>query len=291
MLATEPTAAGHFPPGHSGNPAGRPPGARNRNTLALEDALVARADALAEALVRAAGEGKRAALRICFDRLAPARNGRPVPFALPPLSGRGDVVAAATGIMAAMAGGDLTPPEARDILGVLETFATLAASQSLPGRAPSADARSRRAPADSYYSQGFAATAGAEASAGRATSAATPDPAPPAEAGARAPAETCKPSGAAAAADAGIAASDRAPVPPAAPAPAPPTVAARREPQVPADSCRSPRSASEAGAAASTAPPHRPMPAPMPLTPSSGDPIADQRYLRAHDHAKAGDLT
>jgi len=33
------------------------------------------------------------------------------------------------------------------------------------------------------------------------------------------------------------------------------------------------------------------MPAPTRLTPSSGDPIADQRYLRARDHAEAGDLT
>ena len=67
MLETERSATGRFPPGHSGNPAGRPPGARNKGTLALEDALAARSDQLVDALVRSAHEGKGAALRICFQ--------------------------------------------------------------------------------------------------------------------------------------------------------------------------------------------------------------------------------
>ena len=122
MLAAERTATGRFAPGRSGNPAGRPPGSRNRSTLALEDALAAHTEELVDLLLRSAADGKGAALRICFDRIAPLRKGRPVPFELPTLACHADVVAAASAIVVGMADGELTAAEAQDMFKVLEAF-------------------------------------------------------------------------------------------------------------------------------------------------------------------------
>jgi len=165
MLETERTATGRYPPGRSGNPGGRPPESRNRSPLALEDALAARAEELVAALVRSASAGKGAALRICFDRLAPLAKGRPVPFALPPLACHDDVVAAAAAVVMAMADGDLTPSEAQDIFKVLKAFARVLTPPAAPGQGPPADAaasRPPRAPAETSKSPGSAAGAGDE---------------------------------------------------------------------------------------------------------------------------------
>jgi predicted TPR repeat methyltransferase len=258
MLATERTAAGRFPPGHSGNPAGRPPGSRNKSTLAVEDALAARAEELVKLLLRSAWEGKGTALRICFDRIAPLRKGRPVPFELPPLACQDDVVAAASAIVMGMADGELTPQEAQDIFKVVEAFQKVLTSPARRERAPSVAAeasRQPRGPAETCKSPGFAAAAAeenAEALDPAPTSPVTPDPPPPAaaEVGSQppAPSEACKSS------DSDTSAGEEdaetlgsVPTSPATPDPAPP-VAAEASPPPPAraETCKSPES--EAGA-------------------------------------------
>jgi len=61
-----------FKPGESGNPAGKPRGARHKTTLACDLLLEGEAKS---------GDGP--ALRLCMERIAPARKDRPVNFALP----------------------------------------------------------------------------------------------------------------------------------------------------------------------------------------------------------------
>ena len=181
MLATERTATGRFAPGRSGNPAGRPPGSRNKSTLALEDALATHTEELVDLLLRSASEGKGAALRICFDRIAPRRKGRPVPFELPPLTCPDDVIAAASAIVAGMADGELTPQEARDMFKVLEAFQKVLTSPARRGQAADALARGEpREPAETCKSPGCAAVVedatNAEAPEPAETSPLTPDP-------------------------------------------------------------------------------------------------------------------
>src|SRR5712672_897935 len=101
-----------FQPGQSGNPDGRPRGARNRRTIALENLMEGEADAIARKAIEMAKEGHMAAIRLIIDRLAPACKDRPVAFELPPLTKPADAVAAAAQIAAAVAAGDLTPSEA-----------------------------------------------------------------------------------------------------------------------------------------------------------------------------------
>src|SRR4051812_427047 len=64
-----------FQPGRSGNPAGRPPGARNKATLAREAALRDRAVGLLDGLMERAEAGDMAATRLVLARLLPAGLG------------------------------------------------------------------------------------------------------------------------------------------------------------------------------------------------------------------------
>jgi len=55
----------------SPNPNGRPPGARNRTTLAAEALLDGEAEALTRKAIERALDGDPTALRICIDRILP----------------------------------------------------------------------------------------------------------------------------------------------------------------------------------------------------------------------------
>ena len=66
--------------------------------------------------------GDTVALRLCLDRIAPARRDRPVAFALPKLEGAADVVAANAALVEAVALGDLTPGEAAELSKVLDGY-------------------------------------------------------------------------------------------------------------------------------------------------------------------------
>ena len=98
--------AGRFKPGESGNPAGRPPGSRNKTTLAVEALLDGEAEELTRKAIELAKEGDLTALRLCLERIVPARKDRPVVFALPDLETAGDAVKAWAAIMEAVASGE-----------------------------------------------------------------------------------------------------------------------------------------------------------------------------------------
>ncbi|HYY38258.1 MAG TPA: DUF5681 domain-containing protein, partial [Xanthobacteraceae bacterium] len=84
-----------FQKGQSGNPAGRPRGARNRTTILMQNLLAGRAEAIGQKLIELAENGDIAAIRICMDRLAPTRRDGPVEVELPPIETPADSVAAA----------------------------------------------------------------------------------------------------------------------------------------------------------------------------------------------------
>jgi hypothetical protein len=111
-----------FQPGQSGNPAGRPPGARHKVTLAIEALLDGEAEALTRKAIDLALAGDMTALRLCMDRIVPARKDRPVAFALPALAQAADAAKASAAIVEAVAIGELTPSEAGDLSRVIEGF-------------------------------------------------------------------------------------------------------------------------------------------------------------------------
>lgn len=109
-----------FAPGQSGNPSGREAGARNRATVAIDELLEGEAQALGRKAIDMALSGDGLALKLCLERVAPVRRGRPVRFTLPPITTAADVVAALGAVLLATAAGDLTPDEASTVAGVME---------------------------------------------------------------------------------------------------------------------------------------------------------------------------
>jgi Family of unknown function (DUF5681) len=107
-----------FEKGHSGNPAGRPPGRRNDATLAAESLLEGEAEALTRMAIERAQQGDPIALKLCLERILPRRRERPITVDLPPVNSAADLAPAATAILRAIAAGNLTPCEAQAVLAV-----------------------------------------------------------------------------------------------------------------------------------------------------------------------------
>jgi hypothetical protein len=114
--------AKRFQPGQSGNPAGKPKGARNKTTLAAEALLDGDAETITQKAIELAKAGDMAAIRLCMDRVVPPRRDRHVSFALPKMEKASDAVTASASIVAAVSIGDLTPSEASELIRVVESY-------------------------------------------------------------------------------------------------------------------------------------------------------------------------
>jgi uncharacterized protein DUF5681 len=108
--------------GQSGNPAGRPRGSRNKTTILMQNLLEDEAEAIARKAIEMAKAGDMAAIRVCMDRLAPARRGAAISCELPPVETGGGAVAAMAAIIAAVAAGDVTPAEAASLARVIDRY-------------------------------------------------------------------------------------------------------------------------------------------------------------------------
>ena len=111
-------ADGTFGPG---NP-GKPKGTRHKATRAALALLDGEAEALTRKAVEIALEGDTTALRLCLERIAPAKKDGPVQFDLPPMQSAADAAQAASAVLDAVALGNLTPTEGAHIMGLVETF-------------------------------------------------------------------------------------------------------------------------------------------------------------------------
>jgi hypothetical protein len=116
----DPSPATRFRPGQSGNPAGRPPGARSKTTILAESIIGEHLPEILEATCRKAKEGSERAQAIIISRaLAPARR-RPVTIDLPETVTLGDLLAAHREVTRLFAAGELTDEEAGRAVELLE---------------------------------------------------------------------------------------------------------------------------------------------------------------------------
>ena len=137
-------ARSRFTPGQSGNPSGRPAGARNKATLAMEALLDGEAEALTRKAIELALSGDGAAMRLCMDRLLPARRDRAVSFHLPKLTSAKDAVAASAAILDAVASGDLTPVEASELSKLVSNYVEALKATEIEERLARVEARTKQ---------------------------------------------------------------------------------------------------------------------------------------------------
>jgi len=111
-----------FKPGQSGNPAGKPKGARDRRTE-LRALLVPHAHELIDKVVALAKSGDTTALRILIDRLIPPIKARDELVSIGSLDG--SVVNQGMTVLEALAAGAITPEQAATMMSVVATHARL----------------------------------------------------------------------------------------------------------------------------------------------------------------------
>jgi hypothetical protein len=112
-----------FKKGQSGNPKGRPKGARHKTTVAVEVLLDGEAEAITRKAIEKAKQGDMIAIRLCMDRIAPQRKDRHIAFGLPMMETAKDAAVAAASIVKNVAEGELTPSEAGELMKIVESFA------------------------------------------------------------------------------------------------------------------------------------------------------------------------
>ena len=115
-----------FQPGQSGNPAGRPLGARNKKTLALEIAYEAKAEEAVSDIMERAKGGDRGAMRLCMERAVPTGRHRRFSFALPRIRTPEDAEAAIDVVTDGLAEGVLSLSDVAELLRLVERLLQMA---------------------------------------------------------------------------------------------------------------------------------------------------------------------
>lgn len=130
-------ARGQFAKGNPGKPAG----ARNKATQAVQALLQGEAEALTRKAIDMALAGDSTALRLCIERLAPPPKDVPVRFPLPAMQTAADAASAVGSILSAVAAGDLTPAEAERVAGLIDTWRKAIETADLERRIAQLEAR------------------------------------------------------------------------------------------------------------------------------------------------------
>src|SRR6266571_9492109 len=99
---------------------GRPRGSQNKVTRVCQDTLDSHAENLIKKCMVLAFQGNPTALRLCIERLMPARRQRTLQFKLPPIKTIDNVAAASESVVSGVARGQLTPAEGQSFSGMLE---------------------------------------------------------------------------------------------------------------------------------------------------------------------------
>lgn len=111
-----------FQKGKSGNPKGRPHGSKHKATIAAQTLLDGEAQALTRKVIELAKDGNVVALRLCLERLIPARKDQPITLKLPKVEGVTDIAKVLEAILKAVAQGEITPSEGQSLAAMLEAY-------------------------------------------------------------------------------------------------------------------------------------------------------------------------
>jgi hypothetical protein len=100
---------------------GRPKGSRNKRKSSGQDLLDEYAPHVTRKCLAMAMQGDRSAMRLCMERISPARRGACITMNLPAIRTAGDVDKAAEKVTQAIRRGDLTPTEGGVMMNILES--------------------------------------------------------------------------------------------------------------------------------------------------------------------------
>jgi hypothetical protein len=125
---------GKFRRGRSGNPNGKPKGARNKSTLAAEALLEGSLDKICKKVEEEALNGNMQAAKMILERFLPPRKDRCIKIDLPPITTYADVLNAVGFIVNAVGKGKITPSEGELLSRTVESYSKALESYQLEAR-------------------------------------------------------------------------------------------------------------------------------------------------------------
>jgi hypothetical protein len=81
-----------------------------------------------------AAEGDPVALRLCLERILPARKDRPVSFPLPKAGTAAEGAVLTEGLIASVAAGEVTPSEATEVASLIEKHVRIREASNFEAR-------------------------------------------------------------------------------------------------------------------------------------------------------------
>lgn len=122
-----------FRPGQSGNPAGKPPGAKNRATVLAQSLFDGEAEAITRKVIELAKAGNMMALRVCLDRLCPPMKAQAAPIQVD-IPATDNLCEMAGGFIKAAAAGQLPPDVAAQLVSAVGVLARVVEIDDLKER-------------------------------------------------------------------------------------------------------------------------------------------------------------
>lgn len=115
--------SGKYKKGCSGNPNGKPKGARNKSTLAAEALLEGSLDKICKKVEEEALNGNMQAAKMILERFLPPRKDRVIEIDLPSIATFDDVLNAIGMTVNAVGSGKMTPSEGELLARTVESYA------------------------------------------------------------------------------------------------------------------------------------------------------------------------
>jgi hypothetical protein len=110
---------------------GRPPGSRNKAASAVQQTLEEHGQTLTKKCVQQALLGNTTAMRLCMERLMPARRQRVLRFKLPAIKTMADIASASETVVRGVVCGLLTPGEGQALAVMLDGRRRMIETQEL----------------------------------------------------------------------------------------------------------------------------------------------------------------
>jgi hypothetical protein len=131
-------------PFQPGNP-GRPPGSKNKVTVALEQLAERQAEQVLQKVIKGALAGDGSCQKLMLDRVWPPRKAQPINVTIPPIKSSDDALAAIAAICRELGEGRLTPDEITALSSVIGRSIQVIEIQDLERRIKALeDARDQR---------------------------------------------------------------------------------------------------------------------------------------------------
>jgi uncharacterized protein DUF5681 len=112
--------AGRFHKGQSGNPKGKPRGAKNRSSIVAERLFADEIQEICGSVIPQAKAGNMQAAKIILDRVLPPMKDKPVQIDLPKMTSSDDLVKVVECIAYAVGSGQISPLEGESIARIVD---------------------------------------------------------------------------------------------------------------------------------------------------------------------------